>query len=129
MQCGGVGFTIQGSLNKEWCAWNKDKAKRFKTKEFWKLMLEQYGYLCCELFELLVILMSISPGTGPLERSYSKLEKICRKDRNSLSAKSIESLWLLAIYQLNDDDALFDGVRSVMSNENKFMLQGEEDED
>ena len=36
-------------LNKEWCAWNKDKAKRFKTGEFWKLMLQQYGYLCCEL--------------------------------------------------------------------------------
>ena len=104
-------------LNKEWCAWNKNKDKKFQTKEFWKLMLEQYGVLCCELFELLVIMMSISPGTGPLERSYSLLEKICKKDRNWLGAKSIESLWLLAIYHLNDDDALFDGVRNILSNE------------
>ena len=74
-------------------------------------MIEQYAYLAPELFDLINILVSISPGTGPLERSYSKLEKICKKDRNNLSPTSIQNLWLLAIYQLLDDDQLFDGVR------------------
>ena len=47
-------------------------------------MLEQYAYLATEFFELINIVVSISPGTGPLERSYSKLERICKKDRNNL---------------------------------------------
>lgn len=108
--------TLWPKMNKEWCAWKKDSAKQGSSAGFWKHMLEQYAYLCCELFELIMIVMAISPGTGPLERSFSKLEKICKKDRNQLAAKSIENLWLLAIYQLNDDDVLFDGVRKMMSN-------------
>ena len=74
-------------------------------------MLEQYAYLATEFFELINIVVSISPETGPLERSYSKLEKICKKDRNNLGARSVQNLWLLAIYQLKDDEILFDGVR------------------
>ena len=74
-------------------------------------MLEQYGYLATEFFELINIVVSISPGTRPLERSYSNLESICKKDRNNLGARSIQNLWLLAIYQLKDDEVLFDGVR------------------
>ena len=77
--------------------------------------MEQHGYLCTEPFQLVVILFSISPGTGPLERSYSKLERICKKNRNHLEAKAIESLWLLAIYQLKDYDNLFDGARNVLT--------------
>ena len=74
-------------------------------------MLEQYTYLATELFELINIVVSISPGIGPLERSYSKLEMIYEMDRNNLGATSIQNLWLLAIYQLKDDEVLFDGVR------------------
>ena len=74
-------------------------------------MLEQYAYLATEFFELINIVETLSPGTGPLERSYSKLEKICITDRNNLGARSIQNLWLLAIYQLKDDEVLFNGVR------------------
>ena len=80
-------------------------------------MIEQYGYLCGNLFQFIIILFSISPGTGPLERSYSKLEKICRKDRNHLSSEEIKNLWLLAIFQLKDDLDLFDGVRKYQSKQ------------
>ena len=55
------------SLNKEWIAWNKNKVKKFQTKKFWKLMLEQYEYSCCKLFELLVLVFSISPQTRPIK--------------------------------------------------------------
>ena len=108
-------------MNKEWAAWKRsNKGHHINAKDFWKHMLEQYAYLGTELFELINIIISISPGTGPLERSYSKLEKICEKDRNNLGAKSIENLWLLAIYQLKDDDKLFNGVRKfgrlIMTN-------------
>ena len=109
--------TLWPKLNKEWITWNKEKAKRFQTKEFWKLMIENYGFMCCDLFQLLTLVMAISPGTGLLERSYSKLEKICKKDRNHLDSKSIESLWLLAIFNLVDDEALFDGVCKEMAKQ------------
>ena len=97
-------------MNKEWVAMKKEH-KHVNTKAYWKHMLEQYAYMAPELFELVNIMVSISPGTGPLERSYSKLEKICKKDRNNLSSMSMQNLWLLAIYQLKDCENLFDGVR------------------
>ena len=97
-------------LGKSFCKKAKKKPHQLDTKDFWKHMIEQFGYLAPEVFQLINILVSISPGTGPLE-SYSKLEKICKKDRNNLGPRSIENLWLLAIYQLKDDDSLFDEVR------------------
>ena len=57
--------TLWPKLNKEWITWNKEKTKRFQTKEFWKLMIENYGFMCCDLFQLLTLVMAISPGTGP----------------------------------------------------------------
>ena len=106
-------------MNKKWASKRKDH-KYIDTKDFWKHMLEQYAYLAPELFALVNITVTVSPGTGLLERSYSKLEKICKKDRNNLSAHSIQNLWLLAIYQLKDCQDLFDGVRrwgaSTMNN-------------
>lgn len=67
-------------------------------------MLQQYQYLCCEMLVLLVILLSISPGTAPSERTYSNLENACKK-RYELSLHKInEGLWLLMIFQLRDDE-------------------------
>ena len=34
--------------------------------------------------ELIIILLAIAPATGPLERAYSKLAKICYKHRKQL---------------------------------------------
>ena len=75
-------------MNKEWAAWKKsNNGHHINTKDFWKHMLEQYTYLATELFELINIAVSKSPGTVPLERSYSKLEMIYEKDRNNLGAR------------------------------------------
>ena len=53
-----------------------------------------------------MILLSISPGTGTLERSYSKLTKTCYKDCACISAETLELLHLLCTLQIkNDDDA------------------------
>ena len=55
-------------MKKEWAAWKKsNKSHHNNTKDFWKHMLEQYAYLATEFFELINIVVSISPGTGPLE--------------------------------------------------------------
>ena len=43
-------------------------------------------------------------------RRHSKLEKTCEKHRNHLSTKLIKSLWLLAIFQLNDVEEFFDSI-------------------
>ena len=56
-------------------------------------MLEPYEYFCGELFELLVAVQSVSPETRLLERSYSKLEEVGKKEWNNYNTKSIiESL-------------------------------------
>ena len=90
-------------MNEEWASWRKEhKGEHIITKDYWKHLIEQYAYLTPKLFELVNVLVSVSPGTGPLERSYTKLEKICKKDRNNLSAESFQNLWLLANYQLKD---------------------------
>ena len=47
------------------------------------------------LTDLLLILFSISPGTGPLERSFSPLAKMCYKDRGNTDAANLETLYLL----------------------------------
>ena len=69
----------------------------------------QYPNLC----ELIVILLAISPSTGPLERSYSKLAKICYKDRNRISDVNLETLYLLAVLQIDKED-FFPQVRKLL---------------
>jgi len=96
-------------LNKEWIK----KKKGTSTRKFWSDIIKQHGYMCTDLLKLVQILCSISPGTGPLERSYSRLARICRKDRNWLKTTSMEVLWLLSIFRLKDD--LFDQARVEMS--------------
>ena len=72
----------------------------------------QYGNIC----ELIAIILSVSPATGPLERSYAKLAKICYKDRNALHSKNIEILYLLAVLQI-DNNNFFPKVRDILENE------------
>ena len=65
--------------------------------------------------KLIAIMLSVSPATGPLERSYPKLAKICYKD-NAFHSKNIEILYLLAVLQI-DNNAFFPRVREILENE------------
>ena len=67
------------------------KPKSNITKRFWMAILEEYSIDFPNIAELILILLSISPETGPLE-SYSKLTKSCYKDRAQISAKTLEVL-------------------------------------
>ena len=66
--------------------------------------------------ELIAIMLSVSPATGPLERSYAKLAKIFYKDRNTLHSKNIEILILLAVLHI-DNNEFFPKVREILENE------------
>lgn len=78
-------------------------------------MFEQYENVCCQLVELLVVVLSSLPERGSLVRSYSKLENVHKKDRNHLGTKWIEGLCLRAIFQPNDEEELFESIRKVLS--------------
>ena len=78
-------------------------------------MLEEYSLDFPHISELILILLSISPGTGPLERSYSKLGKTCYKDRARISSGTLEVLYLLCTLQVvNHDDEFFSKVREYL---------------
>ena len=49
-------------------------------------IVEKYCTEYRNLTELGLVLLSISCGTGPLERSYAKLAKICCKGRCNISS-------------------------------------------
>ena len=48
-------------------------------------MLKEFSIDSPEIAELVLILLAISPGTGPLERSCSRLAKTCYKDQAKMS--------------------------------------------
>ena len=61
-------------------------------------------------------MLAITPGTGPLERSFSKLAKICYKDRNRLLSKNLELAYLLSCLNITADNALFEKARNILQN-------------
>ena len=54
---------------------------------------------------------STSPGTGPLERSYAKPDKICYKCK---SAKVLEILYLVAKLDEENDEHLFETAYKIL---------------
>lgn len=81
--------------NKHWRCFMKDKAEG--NRNFWKMMVSQHYITHPNLMQLVEILFAMAPATGPLERSYAKLAKICYKDRNKLLPEHLEPLYLLGI--------------------------------
>ena len=86
--------------------------KKSGNLEFWQKMLSLYFVTHPNICNLVKILKSISPGTGPLERSYSKLAKLCYKDRNKLLSENIEVQYLIS--QLNNFSFDYEAARLLM---------------
>lgn len=63
---------------------------------FFEHILSNHTITHPDVTELLRILIAVAPSTGPLERSYSKLAKICYKDRNQILSENLEVLYLLS---------------------------------
>ena len=82
-------------LNKLWLSFKNTLPRKNVTQRFWVKVLEEYSLDFPNIAELILILLAISTGTGPLERSYSKLAKTYYKDRARLSPDTLEVLYLL----------------------------------
>ena len=91
-------------ITKKWLNFKDSKPVTDRIKRFWQEIVEENAIDYPNLCDLVLLLLSISPGTGPIERSFSKLAKICYKDRNSLSASTLESLYLLSAMAITEDD-------------------------
>ena len=60
----------------------------------------QYPDLC----DLVLIMISIPPNSGYVERAYSYLEQVCQKKRNRLEIGNIKELFFLAVLKLEVKD-------------------------
>ena len=103
--------SIWPQFNRIWPKFRDDKKNG--CRNFYFHILSNYEIQYPNLCELIVILLAISPSTGPLERSYSKLAKICYKDRNRISDVNLETLYLLAVLQIDKED-FFPQVRKLL---------------
>ena len=64
-----------------------------------------------------MIILSIIPGTGSLERNYAKLAKICYKERCNILVEVLEILYLLATLVLRNDEYLFKTAQKMFQKE------------
>ena len=108
-------------LCKTWLKFKDSKPSATRMRRFWDHVLEEHAIDYPNMSDLLLILLSISPGTGPLERSFSKLSKICYKDRGCISAECLETLYLLSTLAIKEDDDLFPKTRDSLQKKGYKM--------
>ena len=102
---------------------NDTKPYSSVSKRFWAHILEEHPISYPNLADLILIIIAISPGTGPLERSFSKLTKICYKDRGCISSTVLETLYLLSTLSINEkDDALFQKAREFLQKKWLYII-------
>ena len=108
-------------LEKLWPVFNRNwgRFKDIKTtaiQKFYYYIIDNYMINYPNVCEMLLILMGAAPNTSPLERSYSKLTKICYKDRNRLGKVNLEALYLLAVHNISDDikEEIFESARGSL---------------
>ena len=80
--------------NRKWGEYSKDlKEGNFC---FWKHILLFYSISHRKLCKLVQIMFSVAGNTGPLERSYSRLAKLCYKDHNKLNTSHMSTQYILS---------------------------------
>ena len=78
-------------IGKTWLKFKDTKPSSSVSKGF-STILEEHSISYPNLAALILIILAISPGSGPLERSFSKPAKICYKDRGCISSTVLETL-------------------------------------
>ena len=102
-------------IGKTWLKFKDTKPSSSVSKCFWTHILEEHSISYPNLADLILIILAISSGTGPLERSFSKLAKICYNDRGCISSTVLETLYLLSTLSINEkDDGLFQKAREFL---------------
>ena len=100
--------------NRKWTAGDYYQDLKEGNLRFWQYMLSFYSISNPNLCKLVEIVLGIAANTGPLERSYSKLAKICYKDRNKLSSPHMETQYKIAI--LKDYEFDYPAARKLMES-------------
>ena len=88
--------SLWSSVTKKWIYFKTTKPESTRMKRFWTEIISQYAIDYPNICDLLLLLLSVSPGTGPVERSFSKLAKICYKDRGNMLPSTLQNLYLLS---------------------------------
>ena len=102
-------------IGKTWLKFKDTKPSSSVSKCFWTHILEEHSISYPNLTDLILIILTISPGTGPLERNFCKLAKICYNDRGCISSTVLETLYLLSTLSINEkDDAIFQKTREFL---------------
>lgn len=96
--------------NRKWDTFSEDKKEG--NYAFWSHMLSYYSISHPSLCKLVRIIFSIASNTGPLERSYSRLAKLCYKDRNKLTTEHMETQYILS--SLKEYDFDYKSARELM---------------
>ena len=125
---------LVGEFKKLWPIFNRTWPK-FKNNgpqslyTFYQHIFDNYSINFPFVTELILILMAVACNTGPLERSYSKLAKLCYKDRNRMDTKgnqkdgptasTMEILYLLAVHDIKSADktALYKSASNILRKE------------
>ena len=84
-------------FNQKWVSGEYEKDLKDGDISFCKHLLSLYAIFHPNICKLVEIIFSIAGNTGPLERSYSRLAKLCPKDRNKLSTPPMETQYIIGI--------------------------------
>ena len=76
-------------------------SKTFKLTQhkLWMRFLGEMGLQCADLCDL-IIMISIPPNSGSVERAYRYLDQVYQKKRNRLDIGNLKELFFLAVLKL-----------------------------
>ena len=95
------------TITKSWLKYKDSKPESSRIRRFWTDIISEHAIDYPNLCDMVMLLLAISPGTGPVERSFSKLAKICYKDRGNMNPSTMEILYLLSSMSIKEDDEDF----------------------
>lgn len=74
--------------------------------QLWVKFIKLMGMQCPDLCDLVLVMISVPPNSGWVERAYSYLQMICQKRRNQMKIeKPLKELFFLALLKLKPKDS------------------------
>jgi len=101
-------------MTRAWLKFKDSSPKLTITKRFLQHVVSEYAVEYPNICDLILILMAIASGTGSLERSFTKLSKMCYKDRSGISSDVLEVLYLLTTLSIKGNIELWKKTRAIL---------------
>ena len=79
--------------------------KKLSQHKLWMQFLNNNGMQFPDLCDLVLIMISVPPNSGYVERAYSYLEQVCQKKRNRIDISNLRELFFLAVLKLPVKDS------------------------